>query len=76
MAVVMLRGVLHGAGAESTLTAATINLVLFSAVGLVLGTLAQSTVDEAVRVELEKQIAAAEANREVRQEQPTPAAGQ
>jgi hypothetical protein len=57
MAVVALRGVLHGTAGEGTVTTATFSLVIFAAVGLVLGTIAESTVDEAVRMRLDSQLA-------------------
>ena len=57
MSMVMLRGVLHGAGLESTFSMATISLISFAAVGFVLGTIAESTVDEAVRSRIERQLA-------------------
>ena len=48
MAVVMLRGVVCGADLEGTLITGIINLFAFSAVGLILGSIAQSIVDNAV----------------------------
>lgn len=56
MAVVTTRGVVAGAGVEGTLTTATLNLIAFAAVGLVLGSIAESTVDNAVRTKLEQQL--------------------
>ncbi len=60
MAVVLLRGAVVGAGAEATFTEATWHLIAFSAVGVVVGTIAQSTVEEAVRRKLERQLEDAE----------------
>ena len=50
------RGALHGAGVETTITTATLSLILFAFLGLVLGSIAQSTVDEAVRRRIEQQL--------------------
>ena len=49
MAVVICRGWLASGGVESTLSLATIYLVVFSVVGALIGQIAQATVDESVR---------------------------
>lgn len=56
MAVVICRGWFGSSGVESTLSQATISLVIFSAVGAVVGQIAQATVDESVRAKLEQQL--------------------
>ena len=56
MAVVVVRGLLDRVDAESTLATAIISLAVFSAIGLLVGTIAESTVDEAVRQKLQQQI--------------------
>ena len=56
MAVVIIRGWLNSGGAEGTLGLATLYLVLFSVVGALIGQIAQSTIDESVRVSLEQQL--------------------
>jgi hypothetical protein len=56
MSVVICRGWLGSGGVEGTLTLATFHLVLFAAVGAILGHLAQTTVDESVRAKLEQQL--------------------
>jgi hypothetical protein len=57
MAVVICRGWLVAGGVEGTLTQAATCLVLFAAIGAILGHLAQFTVDESVRVKLQAQLA-------------------
>jgi hypothetical protein len=57
MAVVICRGWLGSGGIEGTLTLATTYLVLFAALGAILGHLAQSTVDDSVRAKLEQELA-------------------
>ena len=56
MAVVICRGWLVSGGVEGTLTQAVTYLALFAVVGAILGHLAQSTVDESVRVKLQAQL--------------------
>ena len=55
----VLRGAIHGHADEALLTA-TIQLFLFAAVGWVLGTIAQSTVEQSVRARFETELKAAE----------------
>ena len=57
MVVIVVRGVKDGAGAEGTLWTALIGLIVFAVVGLVLGSIAESTVKESVRQEMENQLA-------------------
>lgn len=47
-ATISLRGVLHHAGALSTIKLATVTLVLFTAFGYVIGAIAEATVRESV----------------------------
>jgi hypothetical protein len=56
MAVVICRGWLGSGGVESTLSLAIAYLVLFSVVGAIIGQIAQATVDESVRVQLQEQL--------------------
>ena len=56
MAVVICRGWLVSGGVQGTLTQATLYLVLFAAVGAILGHLAQSTIDESVQAKLQSQL--------------------
>lgn len=57
MAVVICRGWLASGGVESTLSVATAYLVIFSALGALIGHIAQATVDESVRAQLERELA-------------------
>ena len=59
MAVMICRGWLASSGVESTLSLATIYLVVFSVVGALIGQIAQSTIDESVRRKLEQQLSRA-----------------
>lgn len=56
MIVVILRSVIMSGGVEGTLTTATLYLILFSAIGFILGHLAQLTVDESVRSKIRQQL--------------------
>jgi hypothetical protein len=56
MAVVICRGVMGSGGVQSTLSLATIYLAIFSVVGALIGTIAQSTIDESVRAKLQQQL--------------------
>ena len=47
-ATIALRGVLHHAGALSTLKLATVTLVLFTALGYLIGAIAEATIRESV----------------------------
>lgn len=55
-ALTMLRGAIAGSGVESTLLTAIASLAIFAVIGFVLGTIAQATVDGAVRERLEAQL--------------------
>jgi hypothetical protein len=61
MAVVLCRGVKDSAGVDGSLTCATISMIMFAAVGAVLGHIAQLTVDESVRLKMERELAASAA---------------
>jgi hypothetical protein len=56
MAVVICRGWLASGGVEGTLTQAVAYLVVFAVIGAILGHLAQSTVDESVRMKLQAEL--------------------
>ena len=56
MAVMICRGWLASSGVESTLSLATIYLVVFSVVGALIGQIAQATIDESVRAKLQQQL--------------------
>ncbi len=61
MAVVICRGWLDSGGVEGTLSTATIYLIVFAVVGALIGHLAQTTIDESVRSQLEQQLAVGKA---------------
>jgi len=56
---VVLRGLIAGSGDQAVITA-TIHLFAFAAVGWVLGTIAQSTIDQSVRARFATELKAAE----------------
>ena len=56
MAVIIGRGLLGSSGVEGTLTTATVYLLLFAALGAILGQVAEATIDESVRTQLQKQL--------------------
>ncbi len=58
MTVVICRGLLTAGGVEGTLTSAVVSLIVFAVIGAAVGHLGQTTVDEAVRQQLEQQLAA------------------
>ena len=60
MSVVLLRACVHGGSLESALTDALAWTALFGAIGAVVGSIAQGTIEEAVRLRMEQQIAEAE----------------
>lgn len=57
--LVLARGILTGAGLESTLLTALGAMALFAAIGLVVGMIAQTTVDQAMRERLEAELSPA-----------------
>lgn len=57
-ALTLARGGIAGGGAEATLLSAIAAMAIFAVVGFVLGTVAQQTVDTAVRQQLESQLQA------------------
>ena len=57
MCVTLCRGLALGAGVEGTFTQAVVSLFAFAGLGLVVGMIAQTAVDEAVRSKFEAQLA-------------------
>ena len=57
LVVVLIRGLRYGGGAESTMITATLVLLGFASLGLVVGTLAQWIVDDSVRSVVEAELA-------------------
>jgi hypothetical protein len=56
MTIVICRGWLNSGGVEGTLTLATLSLAGFALVGAVLGHIAQTTIDQSVRMKLEREL--------------------
>jgi len=56
LGTVVARGILHGADVQSALTAGSLCLIVFAAIGYVAGQLAQWIVDESVRAKFAAQI--------------------
>lgn len=56
MAVTLLRGAKEGAGVESTIITAVVAMIALASVGAVVGAIAQQTVDDSVRQQLEKEL--------------------
>jgi hypothetical protein len=61
MTIVICRGVKDSGGIEGTLTLAIMALAAFAVIGSMLGQIAQATVDESVRLKIERQIASQDA---------------
>lgn len=58
MTVVLFRGALDAGGIEGTLTMAIVAMIVFAVIGSILGYIAQATIDESVRLKLERQLEA------------------
>ena len=58
----LLRGWIHGGDAESILRTAWLNLLLFSAIGLVIGWIAGRIVEESVNARLAAELAVKKKN--------------
>lgn len=56
MVVIIGRGIKDSAGLEGTLTLAIAALAVYAVIGSVLGYIADSTVDESVRIRIERQL--------------------
>lgn len=57
MTVVMFRALSHGDGCEAAVVSALTWMATLGLVGLVVGSIAQATVDESVRLHMEQQLA-------------------
>ncbi len=58
MLVLFARGLRHGAGFEGTVAGSLAWVAAFGVVGAIVGTIAQHTVDESVRLQFEQEVAA------------------
>lgn len=74
MQVSLLRAMKDGAGFEGTIPIALAWMALLGAVGMIVGTIAQYTVDESVRTKIEAEFAAASSKNETT-EQAAPSQG-
>ncbi|TWU27784.1 hypothetical protein [Bythopirellula polymerisocia] len=68
MIVVLLRAIKNGAGFDGTIMQAMATTVLLAVVGMIVGMIAQATVDESTRNQLQAEL---DALAEVDQSQPT-----
>ena len=57
MAVVLCRGAKDSGGVEGTLVMAMFSMIAFALLGSILGHIAQTTVDESVRLKIERELA-------------------
>ena len=57
MGITLLRGAIAGAGLEGTVSTAVTAMVALALVGFVVGWIAEATIDESVRAQMEKQLA-------------------
>ena len=61
LSLVLVRALKDGQGFEATITTALSWMAALGLVGMLVGSLAQSTIDEAVRLRMEQELAAAQA---------------
>jgi len=64
MNVVLLRALKDSAGLDGTVVHGVVWMVLLGAVGWIVGAIAQTTVDESVRIKIEAELAAVNAPRQ------------
>lgn len=57
MLVILLRGIKDGAGFDETITASLAWMALLGAIGMIVGTIAESTIVESVRAKIETELA-------------------
>lgn len=62
MVVIICRGLKDSAGLEGTLTLAIVALAIYAIVGSIVGQIAQATIDESVRLKIERQLEARNAD--------------
>jgi hypothetical protein len=67
MLIVLFRALKNGAGVDGTILQAVVAMILMAAVGIIIGTIADSTVAESVRASMQTEIDALTNN-----EQPQP----
>jgi hypothetical protein len=62
MLVVLLRALKDGAGFDGTILQAVVSMALLAAVGLIVGMIAEATIDESVRASMQTEIDALTGN--------------
>ena len=63
--IVILRGVLQGYAVEGTIKLSILLLFVFAAIGYVIGKIAESTVEDSIQVQLQRELEALEKTDEV-----------
>ena len=58
--IVILRGVLQGYAVEGTIKLSILLLFLFAAIGYVIGKIAESTIEDSIQVQLQRELEALE----------------
>ena len=63
--IVILRGVLQGYAVEGTIKLSILLLFVFAAIGYVIGKIAESTIEDSIQVQLQRELEALEKTYEV-----------
>ena len=63
--IVILRGVLQGYAVEGTIKLSILLLFVFAAIGYVIGKIAENTIEDSIRVQLQRELEALEKTDEV-----------
>ena len=63
--IVILRGVLQGYAVEGTIKLSILLLFVFAAIGYVIGRIAESTIEDSIQVQLQRELEALEKTDEV-----------
>lgn len=63
--IVILRGVLQGYAVEGTIKLSILLLFVFAAIGYVIGKIAETTIEDSIRVQLQRELEALEKTDEV-----------
>jgi len=63
--IVILRGVLQGYAVEGTIKLSILLLFVFAAIGYVIGKIAESTIEDSIQVQLQRELEALEKTDEV-----------
>lgn len=60
MSVVLVRGLVRGAGLEESITASLVWMAIFATIGTLVGGVAQQTIEESVQSLMEQELAASD----------------